>query len=243
MIKRIFLKEVIFFLLFSLIVSISQALILKPHLQFGFSPDDVGLISTYISLGSNPFSKFPQIWQTFGPHIINPLYYDGVLFNFLGFDYQGYQIASLIFKILSVVTFYIFIQIIFRNNLLSFISGLIFSFHYGAAGSLEMVARTQDYLVITGINIFLSLFYLIAIKKLKNILWLILSSIILFCSFFINPIRAFPILPFFLLIEFFIFLKDKSSSNLREMIKRSTIILLPFFLLFFLGDGSGQVNP
>lgn len=241
-IRRVFAKEVFFLTVFIFIISLSQYITLKPHLQFGFSPDDVRLISDYISLGSNPLLKFNEIWQSFGPHVINPLYYDGILFNFFGFDYQGYQIASLIFKILSVVTFYILIQTIFRKSLLSFISGLIFSFHYGAAGSLEMVARTQDYLVITGINIFFLFFYLYTAKKLKNILWLILSSTILFCSFFINPIRAFPILPFFLLMEFFIFVKKQSFSNFRETIRISVVILLPFFLLFFIGHGSGQVS-
>ncbi len=242
-IKKGFYKEVIIFLIFCLTVIVSQTLTLTPHLQFGFSPDDVRLISDYISLGPNPFLKFSQAWQAIGPHVVNPLYYDGILFNFFGFNYQGYQIASLIFKILSVISFYILIQTIFKNKLLSFISGLIFSFHYGAAGSLEMVARTQDYLVITGINLFFLLFYLISINKLKHFIWLIVSSIILFCSFFINPIRAFPILPFFLLIELFIFIKNRSWLNAKDIFKKSAVILFPFFLLFFLGEGSSQANP
>lgn len=242
MIKRVFLKEVGILLIFILVVCISQAIILKPHLQFGFSPDDVRLISDYISLGSNPLLKFPQVWQSLGPHVINPLYYDGVLFNFFGFDYQGYQIASLIFKILSIVTFYILIQTIFRKSLLSFISGLIFSFHYGSAGSLEMVARTQDYLVITGINIFFIFFYLIHTQRIKNILWLFLSSIILFCTFFINPIRAFPILPFIFFMELLIFFKRGPLFNFYQLAKRVSIIIFPFILLFILGGGHSQVN-
>lgn len=236
-----FKKELLSLLIFILIVSFSQALILKTHLEFGFSPDDVRLISDFIALGPNPFSKFIQVWQDLGgPHIVNPLYYNGILFNFFGFNYQAYQVTALIFKILSIVSFYLLIQVVFRNRLLSFISGLIYSFHYGSVGSVEMVARTQDYLVITGLNIFLILFYLVNIGKLKNIFWLIFTSLILFSAFFINPIRAYPILPFICFLAVLIYFKKISLSNFYHIVKNLIIIFLPFILFFGL-QGSGGV--
>lgn len=234
-------KEFLSLAIFILIISFSQSLILKPHLEFGFSPDDVRLISDFIALGSNPFLQFGKVWQDLGgPHIVNPLYYNGILFNFFGFDYQAYQVTALIFKILSVISFYLLIQIIFKNHFLSFVSGLIYSFHYGSVGSMEMVARTQDYLVITGINIFLLLFYLISVGRLRNIFWLILSSLILFSAFFINPIRAYPILPFILLLALLIFLRKISLSNFYQIVKNLACFFLPFILFFGL-QGSGGV--
>lgn len=236
-----FKKEWLILSLFILIVSISQAIILKPHLEFGFSPDDVRLISDYIALGPSPLSKFGKVWQDLGgPHIVNPLYYNGILFSFFGFNYQGYQTAALIFKILSTISFYLLIQVVFKSRLLSFISGLLFSFHYASVGSMEMVARTQDYLVIAGLNIFLLLFYLIHVEKLKNIFWKILSSLILFSAFFINPIRAYPILPFILLLALVIFLRKISLSNFYQIVKNLIIIFLPFILFFGL-QGTGGV--
>lgn len=228
-------------LIFILLISFSQSLILEPHLQFGFSPDDVRLISDFIALGPDPFAQFGKVWQDLGgPHIVNPLYYNGVLFTSFGFNYQAYQIASLIVKILSIISFYLLIQVVFRNRLLSLISGLIFSFHYGSVGSMEMVARTQDYLVITGLNIFLILLYLTGVEKLKNIFWLILSSLILFSAFFINPIRAYPILPFICFLALIIFLKKISLANFYQIVKNLTVIFLPFMLFFGL-QGSGGV--
>ncbi|MBU1031641.1 hypothetical protein KKE03_01815 [Patescibacteria group bacterium] len=234
-------KEWRLLLIFILLISFSQAFILKPHLEFGFTPDDVRLISDYIALGPNPLSQFGKVWQDLGgPHMVNPLYYNGILYGILGFDYQAYQIAGLIFKIFSVISFYLLVRVISKNRLLSFISGIIFSFHYGSVGSMEMVARTQDYLVITGLNIFLLLFYLINAGRLKNIFWLILSSLILFSAFFINPIRAYPILPFICFLAIFIFFNKISLSNFYKIAKNLTIIFLPFMLFFGL-QGTGGV--
>ena len=234
-------KEWLILSIFILITSFSQALILKPHLEFGFTPDDVRLISDYIALGSHPLSQFGKVWQDLGgPHMVNPLYYNGILSSFFGFDYSAYQVAGLVFKILSIISFYLLIQVISNNRLLSFTSGLIFSFHYGSVGSMEMVARSQDYLVIAGLNIFLILFYLISRKKLKNILWSIFASIILFSAFFINPIRAYPFLPFICFLGAIIFLKHKCWSNFYSVTRLLFIFFLPF-LLFLVLKGTGGV--
>ncbi len=241
--KSYFKKGWAVFLLFTLIVSVSQYIILKPHLGFGFSPDDVRLISDFISLGSNPFSKFSYVWNHLGgPHIINPLYYNGILFSFFGFNYSSYHLTALIFKILSIACFYLLIQTVFKNRLLSFLSGVIYSFHYGSVGSMEMVARTQDYLVITGLNIFLILFYLISVKRLKNILLLVLSSFVLFSAFFINPIRAYPILPFICFLGILQFSSDKSLPNFYRIVKNLAIIFLPFILFFGLFGSGGSFH-
>lgn len=223
-----FKKELFFILSLVLVISLSQVLILRDHLEFGFSPDDVWLSSFYVDANG-----FKYLVQGFDLHQTSPMLYMGILYTFFGFNYQSYQIAILIFKILSITSLYLLIQVVFKNRLLSFLSGIIFSLHYGSAGSLEMVARSQDYLVITGINVFLMLFYLINVKKPANIPWTILASIILFSSFFINPIRAFPILPFICFIETFKVLKERSISSFYQAIKIMTIIFLPFIL--FLG--------
>jgi len=238
--KLFFNRERVVLFIFAGLIIISQSIILKPHLEFGFSPDDIWLFSDFSALQPNPFLKFLQIWDAVGPHTANPLYYNGTLFSLFGFDYLSYQVAALIFKILSIISFYLLIQLVFKNYLLSFVSGLVYSMHYGSVGSMEMVTRTQDYLVITGINAFLILFYLINFKKLTSILWLILSSITLFCAFFINPIRAYPIFPFILLLTILQISRNKSISNLNNTAKNLIIIFLPYVLLFSL-FGTGGV--
>lgn len=233
-------KEWLFLLVFILIISFSQAVILKQHMEYGFSPDDVWFFSVFSKLGPHPFLKFNQVWQEYGPYHTSNIFTNGILFNFFGFNHQAYQAASLIFKIFSVISLYFLIQIVFKNRLLALLSGLIFSFHYASIGSLEMTARTQDYPLMAGLNIFFIIFYLIYSKKLKNILWIFLSSVILFITFFINPIRAYTIIPFILFSGMILFLKDRPFSNFRWITKIFTIIFLPFILFILLkGPGGG----
>lgn len=236
---KLYLKrEWLVILIFSIFIILSQALILKHHLEFGFSPDDVWLFSDFSSLGSTPILKFPQVWKYSGPHFTSPLYYNGFLYTFFGFNYQAYQITALVFKILSIISFYLLINIITKNRLLSFLSASIYSFHYGSIGSMEMVTRTQDYLVITGINIFLIVFYLIFFKGYKDIIWKASAGVVLLTAFFINPIRAYPIFPFICFLAVLSFLKNKSLLNLYQIIKNLLIIVSPF-LLFFGLQGTG----
>lgn len=232
---NIFLKkELPLFILFTAIIIVSQIIILAPHMRFGFTPDDVWLFTDFNLLGSNPFSKFLEVWKEGGPHNTSPLYYNGILFSFFGFDYKLYQIISLFFKIISIVSFYSLIQIVFRNKLLSFLSGLIFSFHYTSAGGLEMVTRSQDYLVIVGINIFLMLFYFVLSKKPKNTLLAVITSLVLFCLFVINPIRAYPLLVFILFVEIIYLLIYKSRVNFHYIVKTTIILFTPFVFFLYL---------
>lgn len=233
-------KELLFSLIFLLIISFSQVLILKPHMEFGFTPDDVRFFSDFSALGS-PFFKLSQAWQSTGIYQTPHLYYGGIMFNLFGFNFLSYHIISLIFKILSILTLYLLIQVVFRNRLLSFISGLVFSFQYGSFGSMEMVTRTQDYLLISGLNIFLILFNLIFSDRLKNIFWSLFASVALFTTFIINPARAYSILPFIWLLGVTFFLINRSRTNFYKVIKHFIIFFLPLFLFIILtSDGKSS---
>lgn len=226
-------------LIFILIISILQSIILKPHLEFGFSPDDIWFFSDFSSLGSNPLLKFNTVWQQAGLYHTTQIYYNGILFSLFGFNYPAYQIATLIFKILSVISVYFLVQVISKNRLLAFTSGFVFAIHYGSVGSYEMVSRTQDYLLIPTLNLFFVLFYFLYKNRPKNILWIILTSAVFFFSFFINPIRAYPFLPFILFLGAIIYFKDQSVSNLRWIAKTLVIIFFPFFLFYLLMGAQG----
>lgn len=226
-------------LIFILIISILQSIILKPHLEFGFSPDDIWFFSDFSSLGSNPLLKFNTVWQSAGSYHATQIYYNGILFSLFGFNYPAYQIAALIFKILSVISVYFLVQVIFKNRLLSLTSGFVFAIHYGSVGSYEMVSRTQDYLLIPALNLFFVLFYFLYKNRPKNILWIILTSAVFFFSFFINPIRAYPFLPFIPFLGAIIYFKDQSVSNLRWVVKTLVIIFFPFFLFYLLMGAQG----
>lgn len=228
-------KKLLVFSLFVLITSLSQIMILRAHMQYGFSPDDVNYTSIFLDHGSNPFLHLGQLWNTYGSYHTPPLYYNGILFSLFGFNYTFYNVVALVFKILSIVSFYLLLQVLFRNNLLSFVAALISSFHYGSVGSLEMVIRTQDYLVITELNIFLILFYLKNVKGFKIKYWFILAPILFFLTFITNPARTYTILPLIIFFESTLFLKDINLPNFQKRIGELAILFIPFILLFILG--------
>ena len=232
-------KNLLIFSLFIIITCISQIVILWPHMQYGFSPDDVSHISIFLSHGPNPFLDLKELWKAYGAYHAPPMYYNGSLFSLFGFNFLAYNTAILIFKILSIISFYLLVQILFRNSFLSFLTGLIASFHYGSVGSLEMVIRTQDYLVLTEINIFLILFYLKNVKKVKIAFWSILAPILFFCTFLTNPARAYTILPLIAFFESILFLKDISFPNFQKRIGELVILLIPFILLVIFGGAEG----
>lgn len=228
-------KNLIIFSLFILITCLSQAVILRAHMQYGFSPDDVSHISIFLSHGPNPFLNLKELWKTYGSYHTPPMYYNGILFSLFGFNYFAYNLAALIFKILSIISFYLLVQILFRNSFLSFLTGLVASFHYGSVGSLEMVIRTQDYLVITELNIFLILFYLKNVKGFRIKYWFILAPILFFFTFITNPARAYTIIPLIIFFEGVLFLRDINLSNFQKRIGELVILFIPFILLFILG--------
>lgn len=231
-------KELFILSIFILIVSFSQALILRPHLEFGFTPDDVRFFSDFSALGS-PITQIKQAWLGTGIYQTPHLYYGGILFSLFGFNFLSYHIISLIFKILSIISFYLLIQVIFKQRLLSFISALFFSFQFASFGSMEMVTRTQDYLLIVGLNIFFILYYLIFTNKFKDILWQLLASIVLLCTFLINPARAYPIIPFICFLTISIFLNNRSRSNFYKVFKNLLLLFLPFILFRIFTGGGG----
>lgn len=233
--KFTYKKDLLIFFLFIFIICLTQAVILRAHMQYGFSPDDVSHIDLFLSSGPNPFLEIEKLWKAYGSYHTPPMYYNGSLFSLFGFNYFAYNLAALIFKILSIISFYLLVQILFRNSFLSFLTGLIASFHYGSVGSLEMVIRTQDYLVLTELNIFLTLFYLKNVKKVKIPFWSILAPILFFCTFLTNPARAYTILPLIIFFESILFLKDINLSNFQKRIGELVILFIPFILLFILG--------
>lgn len=228
-------KNLLIFSLFIIITCLSQAVLLRAHMQYGFSPDDVNYISVFLSHGPNPFLDLGQLWNTFGSYHTPPLYYNGILFSLFGFNYTFYNVTALVFKILSTVSFYLLLQVLFRNNLLSFVAALISSFHFGSVGSLEMVIRTQDYLVITELNIFLILFYLKNVKGFRIKYWFILAPILFFFTFITNPARAYIILPLIIFFESTLFLKNINLPNFKRRIGELVVLFIPFILLFILG--------
>lgn len=227
-------KKILVFALIFLLLSIVQAIVLNPHLRYGLFADDVEILAHFKQMDPSPISYFSQEWKQFGPHHTSPVYYTGFLRSIFGFNYLAYQITILIFKILATISLFMLLLIVFKKYLLAATVAFIYSIHYGSVGAMEMVARSQDYLLVAGLCLFFIVYYLISTNRLKGVKGSVLAMLILLFSFALSPIRAYPILGFVLLIELFFLLKNHSVAALIVSIKKLAVIYAPYFLIIIL---------
>lgn len=241
------------FIVLLFIVPLIQFSLLRSQLNYGLSTDDVAMLSEFKFLGDNPFGKILTVWNRFGPHFTSPIYTIGILSILFDSNYHNYYFSVLLLKIISSLTLYPLILIITRKQMLAFLAVIIYSIHYSPVGSLEMVVRTQDFLAISVMNIFLALYVYTIEKEKRSIWWLGFISLILILCFAINPIRIFPILSFILFIEGFFVIRSINFSYTENLLrkfnsiqlKRTTLLFAPYVLLFLYSRGFifGEIQP
>lgn len=221
----------LFFLLIFIVV-ISQYLLLGPVLKYGLTPDDWGMLFFYKTLGANPLAKIVYVWSVKGAYTTGPIYFIGILNDFFGLNYQSYQVANIILKILATLSLYPLILLVFKNRLLAFLTVFLYGISYISSRSLEYVVKGTDYLAIFLMNIFLIIYYYIISKRIKSWRWFIAMCFFWFVSLMISPIRIYPILVLIPLIEVFLWLQQRSVSNVTQSVKRLLILYLPFLIIY-----------
>lgn len=230
--KILFKTNLHLFFLFIFIVVISQCLLLGPVLKYGFTPDDWGMLFFYKTLGDDPLAKIVYVWSVKGAYTTGPIYFIGILNDFFGLNYQSYQVANIILKILATLSLYPLILLVFKNRLLAFLTVFLYGISYMSSRSLEYVVKGTDYLAIFLMNIFLVIYYYIISKRIKSWRWFIAMCFFWFVSLMISPIRIYPILVLIPLIEVFLWLQQKSVSNVIQSLKRLLILYLPFLIIY-----------
>lgn len=222
----------IFFILV-FIVGWMQYLLLGIVLNYGFTPDDWGLLLFYKELGDNPFSKIAYVWSVKGAYTTSQVYFIGLLNDFFGLNYQAYQITNIIFKTLATLSLFPLILIVFKRKLLAFLTTILYGMSYMSSRSLEYVVKGTDYLAIIPMNVFLIIYYYILTKKVKKWWAFILMSVFWFISLMISPIRIYPVLVLIPLIEFFLWIQQKSVNSAANSFKRLLVLYAPFLIVYF----------
>ncbi len=218
-----------------LIVVVIQFSLLKVILNNGFTGDDWLLLFDYkttISPSVIFLDKIFGVFHTKGIYTAYQALYIGILESFFKGNYQAYQITNIIFKILATLSLYPLILVIFKRRLLAFLTTVLYAISYSSAGALQFVVKGSDYLAIFFMNIFLlSYYYSFKIKKRSLLL---ISSILLFLSFILSPIRMYPLLLFIIFVEVFIWIKRKGLLGLVISLLRLLLILAPFLMMLLL---------
>lgn len=219
---------ILFFLI--IIVSISQFIIAKKHLEFGFFIDDWLFLSSFRAYITDPILDILNGWKNIGSHNFAHSYYIGILHNFFGLNYLSYNLLNQILKIIATLTLYPLILIISRNKLLAFFSTIFFSIHYSPYGTLDNASRGEDFIAIGLMNLFLAAYFLAAKKEISSLFLIILFAIWLFATIFIDPTRLFPLIIIVPILELLIFLQKK--GQIKACLKRLFIVYFPFIPLF-----------
>lgn len=225
-----------------LLCTILNFLFLQPVLKNGLTGDDWDLIFAYQAFDPNPLSKIVDAWIIKGPYTTIQFYYIGLLEEFLGINYQLFQIINICFKIFASITLFILISKIFKDYLLASVSAIIFSIIHSSAGALSYVVKGTEYLAIGFMNLFFILYYRILVNG--SVRLTLFTSLVLLITFLLSPIRLYPLFGVIFLIEIFLIIKNKKISYFLQSLFRVMIFYLPLFFLSIarVGSTSGYLN-
>lgn len=229
-------KDLILVSLLVFIVSLSQFILAKKHLEMGFFTDDWLFLSAYRSYVANPFLDIMQAWKGIGSHNFSYSYYIGVLYSFFGLDYSAYRIINQIFKIIATLSLYPLVLYISKRRLLAFLSTFIYAIHFSSFGLLDGPSRGGNFIAIALMNLFLLAYFYISEKKISNIFILFILSVWLFTIILFGSTRLFPLIAIIPLIEL-INIRNE-IGKLVIAIKRLAVVYFPFLMLFLFSPKS-----
>lgn len=235
-------RNVAIILLLASLVTLSQFILAKKHLEMGFFTDEWLFLSTYRAYVVNPFLDILYAWKQVGSHNFGYVYYMGILYNFFGLDYEAYRIFNQILKIISALSLFPLVVYISKNRLLAFFATMIYAIHFSTFGLLDGPSRGGYFLAITLMNLFLLTYFYITKNKLFNIFSMLGLALWLFTTILIGPTRLFPLLALVPLIELLNIIPYKTVAQLKIPLKRLAVIYFPILPLFLFSPQSITVQ-
>lgn len=230
------IKKYILFLILIPLVFASQAFLLKPHLEYGFDDTADQYITQFRQLQEESQSPIQFVSKSLDGRLpllwIHEHYYMWFLNHLFGNNQIAYHQATHFFKSLAILSTYPLFFLLSGSTAIAFVSSLIFSISYAAAGSLDPLVVGGDYIGIIALSTFLTIYFSL-IRKGSNskLITYFIGLFALISLLSIATTRAFPIVFVVLATEIFLILKDKSAHNTRLVIKRLVAFLLPILLI------------
>lgn len=230
--------DIIILLSLVFIVGWLQVILLKPHLNYGFTPDDWWPLTFFKHLNSDFLTNILTVWKENGAYTSYQVFYISFLHNFFGFNFQSYQLTNHILKVLSAMAVYPLILVISKKRLLAFLTTILYAMAYSPIGTLELVVRGSDFIAIIFMCFFLIAYYYQLAGIIKGWIWSIIPTLLLLLGMFFSPIRIYPILVFILIVEFYFMFLKKSKIEVLNSIKRICFLFLPYLLMIVLSPSS-----
>lgn len=228
-----FKKHYLFLLLVPVLIYI-QFEILKSHLKFGFSDVDWGFLAFYHKsklLFPNSLENFVNTFKVWGVYA-HQSYYIGIMSDFLGLDFQSFQLVTNLFKILATIAAYPLFYIITKSRLAAILSVILFSFSYPAIGSMYTTVTSSDYTAVLSAVIFLWLYSVVVERKINSWIFNISMLMLFILTLFLSTERAYPLIALLLISEIFLLVKNRfSKAYLRVSLRRVFILFSPILVV------------
>lgn len=227
------IKEYLLFSILAIFIAWSQFILLKPHLQYGFSDVDWGFLSIYKT--ENPYSpsqfiEFLKRGGTLGGVYTHQIYYIGIQEHFFGLDFKSFHLTTHFFKILATLSSYPVFFVISGSGLVAFIGTILFGFSYSGVGTMYTVVTSNDYLAFFLMNIFLTIYGYVVKKNTGNWFYLLSLLIFLVLVLFWSTERIYPLPLFVVLLELFMFWTKKKLE--KNSLKRIFVLFSPLIVIF-----------
>jgi len=220
--------NLLLFLVLSLLTALVQLEILQPVAKYQLIEliDDWHFLVDYKSLYFlGFFEKMLRVWRS-GIHESGYLAYMGVLGDIFGSNYKAYNYVSIYLKIVSTITLFPLVFVVFKDRILAFLTAFFYGITAASTGSLYWVLKGVTFLGTALMNLFLAAYYL-AIARKSNI-WLLLSSVLLTLSFLVSAVRIYPVLAIVLLVEVYVSARTK---KVMQSIVRTIVLFVPVGIL------------
>ncbi len=236
-VKKLLRTHFLFFILIPLIFA-SQIYLLQPQLKYGFGDIDDGSVAFFITLKRqypNPVQFIMKSLQEWPTLYLHQYYYIGILNFFLGDNFVAYHQTAHFFKALAALSTYPLFFVLSGSILVAFVSSIFFAISYATTGDLLNVVTAGNYLAISTMSIFLTIyFHLIKSKESRIFPLYPLALIFLFLTFVISTARTYPLVIIILLSELFVLFRNRSCNKLNLNIRRFVFFLLPLLLAIIL---------
>ncbi len=209
--------------LFILTVILINFFAIGRSLQFSLSGDDWLALYRYIITFHTLLDHF-NISKYMGNYDAANILM-GLIYRLFEFNPFPYYLFSLIFRVLSSLSFYPPILELTKSRLAAILSVLFFSFSYIGIESTNWVFNMTTYISISLFNLFLYLY----IKNKFTLKSTLIQTTILFMAFFFTPNRMHALIIIIPLLEILRF-KFGHFKNLKTVLLRTVLFLIPIFI-------------
>lgn len=221
----------IFIFLLLILLVIHQPFV-KILSQLDFSHDDWILTTHFKNLGLHPYQEFYTYYKYRSAYFAYQTFYIGSMETIFGLNPPSISYFNLVIKILSALSIYPLILILFRKKLLAFLTALLVAFNYNSFATLEYPMKGADYFGILFMIWFLALYGYSIMNHLKALKWMLSLTALFLLALFFSPARTYPLLVIPLLTEIFYLIKVRSKEYLSTSFKRLLAVYLPILIVF-----------